>query len=44
MPQSLANLYARLIFSTKERFPYLTALSSDSRFTRLCALQSCFRA
>ena len=24
MPQSLANLYIHLIFSTKERFPYLT--------------------
>ncbi|MBE2287821.1 MAG: transposase [Prosthecobacter sp.] len=25
MPQSLANLHIHLIFSTKERFPYLTA-------------------
>ena len=24
MPQSLANIYIHLIFSTKERFPYLT--------------------
>jgi len=25
MPQSLANIYIHLIFSTKERFPYLSA-------------------
>ena len=24
MPQSLANIYIHLIFSTKERFPFLT--------------------
>ena len=24
MPQSLANLYVHLIFSTKERFPFLS--------------------